>query len=533
LIQLPIDRCIALKMFITLKPGNYFQQFLISLFLTTLLNGLVVVPSTAQSQPFGQTGRSGVDGRSGRQGVSASEQAIQASQQLQTIDLSGTDGESGESASSGESAYQCQQPKETEVNLVGATGGNGGDGGVGGNGGNGGNATIYFQEPSQLKNVVLRNRGGRAGVGGNGGLAGEGCKCAQPRWAVSYCTWTLMAKPLQATAAPWAEVQQKLFRCSSDNYYNKEQYRPTVPQPDENYRYGWKYAGISRQTNFACEDGQHGEQGRRGVDGRTGFYGQVWLVQGDRIPTEQLAYSDRISQLVEKPILLLKNNWLEKTGLLSLLGNGSDVPNNYRLLQTVQGSFNVVWKAVKRPKELGDPEMKVAIAESGQLQFDIPGTLEYKLTQQPKQTLVTITDGIHPNRLGQFKFKGFDRFRDARNFSILDEGKLLPELKSTQLIISLYQDGFKVQEVSYPVTSQASSSDGVTVWDNLYKINLHDRFDSWLKAGQPAQYDIQIKQTTHAGAIYTSGMKINLIVNQVTPFPDVEYHPVSDQSASW
>jgi hypothetical protein len=460
---------------------------------------------------------------------------IRASQQLQTIDLSGTDGESGESAFSGESATQCRQPKNATANLWGAAGGNGGAGGVGGSGGNGGSATIYFQEPSQLKNVVLRNRGGRAGVGGKGGAAGEGCPCARPRWTLNYCTWTLMAQPLSATNAAWRPVQpmqQNAFRCSGDAYKDEHDYRPPVPKPNGNYRYGWKYVGLSRQASFTCQDGQRGQQGRNGANGRSSTDGQVWLVQGDRIPTEQLSYSDRVSRLVSKPIPLLKNNWLKKTGLRSLLGSGSDVPDPYHLLQTVRGSLNVVWKAPKPPEALGDPEIKAAIAASGQLHINVPGTLEVKQSQQPDQTTVVITGGIHPDRLGKFKFKGFDRFRDARNFTLLDEGKLLPELKATKLTISLYHDGSKAHELSYLLTPTASSPEGVTIWDNLYKINLRDRFDAWLQPGQQVQYDIQIEQTTRAGVNYTSGLKVKLIVDQLTPSPDVEYAPTSSQSSS-
>lgn len=85
---------------------------------------------------------------------------------------------------------------------------------------------------------------------------------------------------------------------------------------------------------------------------------------------------------------------MEKTGLRSLLGTGSDVRDSYRLLQTVQGAFKVAWQAPKRPQELGDPQMKAVISESGQLRFDIPGTLEYKLSKSQNQTVVAITGGI-------------------------------------------------------------------------------------------------------------------------------------------
>lgn len=501
------------------------QSFLKLLFITAMVNGISVNTVAAELEIFGQTGTDGVNGRSGRNGISASDQVIRASQQLQTIDLFGTDGESGESATSGENAFRCQQPKNVRTNVCGAKGGNGGDGGTGGNGGNGANATIYFESLSLLKNVLLRNGGGRAGLGGNAGQAGNGCNCTQPQWTLKYCTWALMSKPLKVADAKWKPIQQKVFRCSGDAFFDEQQNRPQPQNPDANFSYGWKYIGLSHQETFRCEDGQSGKWGSKGEDGQLGGYGQVWLVQGVEIPRERINFSDRISQITDKNIPLLKNNWLEKIGLKSLLGNGSDVVDSYRLLQTVQGVFKVTWQTPKRPQELGDPEIKAVITESGQLRFDIPGTLEYKLTNQNKQSLVTITGGINPKRLGGYRFKGFDRFRDARNFTLTDESTLLPELKAVNLTIRLYQNDSKVSEVNYPVALKPPYSNGLTVWnDSLYKINLGDRFDSFLQVGTPVKYDIQIDQITRSGATYTSGMKINFIVDKVTASPDIEYY---------
>ncbi|MFM6138850.1 MAG: hypothetical protein ACKPCP_32735, partial [Sphaerospermopsis kisseleviana] len=282
----------------------------------------------------------------------------------------------------------------------------------------------------------------------------------------------MMAQKINVANAPWTETQRKLFRCSGDAFYDEKENRPQPPASDANYRYGWKYIGLSRRKTFTCEDGQSGKRGRRGIDGQPGSYGQVWLVQGDNIPKELISYSDRVSLLVGKNIPLLKNNWLEKTGLRNLLGTGSDVRDSYRLLQTVQGSFQVAWQAAKRPQDLGDPEIKSVITKSGQLQFDIPGTLEYKLSKSQNQTVVAITGGIHPQRLGRFQFKGFDRFRDARNFTLLDEGKLLPDLKALKLTIILYQNDAKKSEISYALTPQPPYPQGLSVWGNLYKVNL-------------------------------------------------------------
>ena len=166
----------------------------------------------------------------------------------------------------------------------------------------------------------------------------------------------------------------------------------------------------------------------------------------------------------------------KKTGLRSLLGTGSDVRDRYRLLETVQSSFKVSWQIVKRPQDLGNPPLKAEITESGKLQFYIPGTLEYKLNNLQNQTEIAIIGGIHLKRLGRFKFKGFDRFPNPRNFTLLDEGKLLGELKTVKLTIILSQNNSKVSEMSYPLVPHRPYPH----WADAYQINLGDRFDSWL-----------------------------------------------------
>ncbi|MBD2649840.1 hypothetical protein H6G92_27105 [Nostoc foliaceum FACHB-393] len=207
-------------------------------------------------------------------------------------------------------------------------------------------------------------------------------------------------------------------------------------------------------------------------------------------------------------------------GLQSLLGTGSDVRDSYRLLETVQSSFKVSWQTVKRPQDLGDPPLKAEITELGKLQFYIPGTLEYKLNNLPTKTEIAITGGIHPKRLGRFKFKGSDRGSDPRNFTLLDEGKLLGELKAVKLTIILSQNNSKMSEISYPLVPHQTYPH----WADAYEINLGNRFDSWLQPGQPVEYEIRIEQTTRAGVTYTSGMKIGFVAGKVNHSPNIQYY---------
>jgi hypothetical protein len=332
-----------------------------------------------------------------------------------------------------------------------------------------------------------------------------------------------MSQAINVPDAPWTEVKRKQFRCSGDSFYDDHHNRPRPPQQTETHRYGWKYAGVSHQSTYRCDHGQIGQKGRPGVNGRDGTYGQVWLVKGDNIPSERISYSDRPSNLSGKTISLLKNNWLEKTGLSSLLAPGSDMTNSYRLLQTVRGNFKVVWQTKKTFAQLGDPAIKGTIATSGNIDLDIPGTLEYQVTGSPQQRIITVTGGIDPNRLGKLKFEGFDRFVDPRNFTLLDESNLISELKGIKVTVGVSNPDLGDRQASYAVTPKFLKSTGLSVQGRLYKINLGDEFESLVQPGQRVQYTIQIDQITRAGVAYTSTMKLNYVVGRVDFAPQVEY----------
>lgn len=507
--------------------GSITGKIALKFSLVALLLGIFTAVNVyAQAQFFGVLGRSGVDGRFGRNGLSGQEQVIKAGDRAITYDLTGGDGEDGENAVLGENASQCLQPLESTFNLVGAQGGNGGNGGNGGSGGNGGNATIYFAELAQLKNVTLKNSGGRPRRGGLGAQGGAGCTCQQFSWEINYCVYELRSQPLKEPNAPWSAVRQTTDRCSGNYLADKLLQFPSTSQ-DKIYRYRWEFVGQDRQDRFTCENGAQGQNGKNGSDGISGAYGRIWLVKGTSIPPEKLTHAEKVSTLSSKSIPFIKNNWLEKNGLRQILASGSNVSDSYLLLETKRRSLNVVWSTTKSYADLGDPTIEAAIVPSGKLDLTIPGTLESFTEEQSDATIVKIVNGIHPNRLQQFKFKGFYLFKDPSKVYLEDRGNLLNEIKQVEVTVALYdrngnQLGTKLKELTYAIAPNFQTPKGISIANNSYTIDFGDSLNTWLKPDKQMAYTFSIRQTTKAGETYDSGLKVKFVVGKISTNPEVE-----------
>lgn len=499
------------------------RKILALLLLSSVISSAFIQPANAKTKIFGVMGRNASNGRSGRNGLPGKDISIKASEQFKSFDISGSKGRNGKLGYPGENASNCQQPEKVRYNLQGSKGGNGGNGGNGGSGGNGGNAVIYFQNTAQLKNIVLNNSGGRGGMGGKGGRGGKGCQATNKNWYTYSCIWALKQKQKQVPDARWTEVTRKHFPCSGDSLFDEQNHRPKPRRENSQYRYGWKYIGVGRKFQYIAKSGKNGHDGSNGKKGASGNYGQVLLVKGETIPQEKINYSNRLSSINGKTIQLLKNNWLKKNSLRQFLGENSDIPSTYKLLQTVRNSFSVDWKTEKSFTELGNPSINVSINSDGNLDFNIPDTLEYQKMIQPDKTTINIVGGIDPNRLKKFKFRGFDRFRDTRNFAVLDEGDLLKEIKGLIINIKL-SNGNRSKDISYTITSSNPETKGLKVWGNLYKFQLGEEFESLLQPGQEITYNIKMTQITKSGGYYTSGMQVKQVVNRVIPQPYIKYY---------
>jgi hypothetical protein len=491
----------------------------------TLLTGLIASNAIAY-ETFGRDGRDGTSGRSGRSGTSGTDQLIRATNTPQTINLSGSDGEDGEAAATGEDATDCYQPRDVNHDLRGAQGGDGGNGGDGGHGGNGGSVTIFYDNLAQLQNLQLNNQGGRGGRGGRSGQAGRGCTPTESYWTIARCDWALMRRALGDPNAPWQEIERRHQDC------DRRHDRPRHDRKSTTHEFRWEDRGIIRHDRYQAYAGADGTPGRDGQDGRMGQFGNVSLVPGDRIPTEALTHSSPIAAINGQPINLLKNNWLNQTGLRQHLAGSANVPDHYQQLQTVRNQFQVDWQTSKSFALLGDPTISSSIDAAGNLDFDLPGHLEYRQTREAvdqrsgtaPRTRIAIVNGIAPDRLKQVKFRGFEQFQDARNFALIDNGKLLKEITGMTVTVTV-SDAEQTIEDHYNITDRNGNvvaSNNIVGLGDIYKIQLSEKFTPLLQSGKPLTYNLLIQQTTRSKAHYQSQIRVKQVVDQVT-FPKVEY----------
>jgi hypothetical protein len=495
------------------------QLAITSLIFTSLGIASFAPSAIARTESFGTPGRSGFSGRSGRDGSSAANQDIRLGNAPVQINLMGGDGDSGEDATAGENASNCWQPQNSAYHLRGANGGDGGQGGHGGNGGNGGSSTIFFETIGQLRNLQLYNAGGRGGRGGRGGQAGRGCYPERSSWTIDRCEWALLRRPKDQPTAPWAEHERHHLDCADGH----ERHRPDRRQ-GKTFEYTWEYRGISGHSHYQAEAGHDGNAGRNGSDGSQGQSGNVYLVMGDQIPTENLSYYNPIATAIGQPINLLKNNWRSETGLRQLVAPGSNVRDDYQMLHTVRHQLSVDWKAPQSFAAMGNPMISTAIDGNGDLSIEIPGHLEFRQVHEGDRTKLTVINGVAPDRLRQVKFYGFEQFQNARNFSLIDHAKLLKEIARMEIQVSVSGQGNTITD-AYTISSTngaINASANITTIADVYKIQLSEKFTPLLQPGNMLTYDISIRQVTRSGAQYDTRIRVKQAVDQVT-FPKVEY----------
>ncbi|MEL6162714.1 MAG: hypothetical protein AAFR37_02760 [Cyanobacteria bacterium J06628_3] len=479
-----------------------------------------IIASRYKTKVFGRQGRSGRDGRNGVFGNSGKNIRIVVDGTAANYDVSGSNGSNGTDGNFGENASSCRAPRRRPpYSLRGASGGDGGDGGDGGNGGNGGNATIFYQNLADLKKITLNNSGGEGGSPGRSAEGGDGCNCKRTEWKVNYCQWNLYKKNRNEKDAKWIFDSKKRVACTGVKRVDERENYPSPPKHSNIWAYRWEYKGVYNTQRYTCSNGNRGNSGSNGSRGRNGSYGKVILVPRSDIPEEKTSYQGQISQLLGKNIELVKNIWVKKKGLPSLLNAASDVPETYTYLQeTARPKYKIAWNASSTPADLGvsDTEIGAAIKvenAKARIDFKVPGTLEYRQTKDKDVDIISIAGGFSPSRIKSFEIENISGNGKDIKLNLIDKGDVRKLLQASSIQVALktkqsasgeLKDNYEFRhKMTFQIPPTQSPSTGAIVSNNRYSLDIGSFFYPWLKPGYNTQFDVEITQKTKSGAVYT------------------------------
>jgi len=507
------------------------KKYLLALTLSSLTLPLVIpsVSLNAIAQTtFGQTGQEGDRGRNGRDGRDGQALKIVVDGKPTTYDLSGTGGEDGEDGRSGRAASSCEPPHRPEYSIVGASGGRGGDGGNGGRGGIGGDANIFYTDSAALQLLEIRNSGGRGGRSGRSATGGAGCSCREPEWQIQYCTIQTDRRPVfeansqdrkNMTWQAHSTETRLCGRSSSEWRSDYDSYLRETEYVQGNWQYRRFNKGVSRTDEYTCRNGRNGDAGADGRNGETGSYGKITLIPRLDIPVEITSDRTPLSTAIGRKVGLVKNIWVERSGLSRLLRPSSDVPDQYTYLKdTARLFYQYEWAAQETPAALGVDRVEVGASvnvrnETAEIEYQLPGTLEYQLTSGNNLQIIKITGGFNPNRVSAFQLQSISGVGTENQVIISDRGNVRELLRDTEIEVkclskqsatgAVANDYLSRRSITFKVPPQKPSTEGAIVNGSTYTLPVGRYCSPWLKANYDVTYQLAVKQTTKMGAKYS------------------------------
>ncbi len=499
---------------------------------------LVSFSAIAQSN-FGRSGEDGNRGRDGRNGRDGQDIKIVSDGKPAAYNLTGTIGEDAEDGTVGRSASSCEQPRRTQFSLIGASGGSGGVGGNGGNGGRGGNATIFYTDIASLQMIEIRNNGGRGGRNGRGALGGKGCECQETSWTITTCTAEIERRPAKDPNALWQHYSRESRVCSTsgDNFGENlltsllSNVLSSSKEPNSDGK--WIYRSKKEQSSsasYSCQSGRDGLTSNNGIEGKTGSYGQITLVPRLDIPVEITSDRTPLGNAIGKKVGLIKNIWVERSGLTRLLRASSDVPDRYTYLKdTARLFYRFDWAAKETPVALGVDRVEIGAKvnvrnENAELEYQLPGTLEYQVIPENNLQVVKITGGFNPDRVSSFQLQKISGVGTDNLLILSDRGNVRELLKDTQIEVECFSkqsatgvvagDYVKRRKVTFKIPPKLEPSEGAKVNGNTYTLPVGRYCSPWLKADYNAAYGIVINQTTKSGAKYNQSIDKAFVVGK-------------------
>ncbi len=507
------------------------KLLILALPIALLILPLVSASAIAQTT-FGRSGQDGDRGREGRAGRDGQDIKIVIDGKPAAYDLSGAMGEDAEDGTAGRSANSCEQPYRPEYSLIGASGGRGGEGGNGGRGGNGGNATIFYTDMAMLQQLEIRNGGGKGGRNGRGAIGGKGCGCQEVEWRVKYCNFETERRPYNDAKAAWQYYSRETRLCerASNGFDFGSDHSKVSEYRKDDWLYRRTNQGVSHSASYSCQSGRDGGTSDNGRNGATGKYGQITLVPRLDIPAEIESDRTTIASAIGKKVGLVKNIWVEKSGLARLLRASSDVTDTYTYLQdTARLFYRVDWAATDSPTALGVDRTEISSKVNVQkaiatIQYQIPGTLEYQVIAEPNLQVVKITGGFDPSRISSLQVQTISGVGTENQLILRDRGNVRELLKETNIevqclskesatnvISSVYE---KRRSITFKIPPKAEPTNGAIATGNTYTLPVGRYCSPWLRADNNAAYQIAIKQTTKSGAVYDQSIDKSFVVGK-------------------
>ncbi|WP_103667277.1 hypothetical protein [Pseudanabaena sp. BC1403] len=499
---------------------------------------LVSFSAIAQNT-FGLTGEDGNRGRDGRNGRDGQDIKIVGDGKPAAYNLTGTIGEDAEDGIAGRSASSCEQPRRPQFSLIGASGGSGGIGGNGGNGGRGGNATIFYTDIAALQMLEIRNNGGKGGRNGRGALGGKGCDCQETSWTITTCTTEIERRSAKDANADWQHYSSHSRVCSTSggefisdvvgNILQNTFSSSKTPSDDGN----WVYRSRKEQSSsasYSCQSGRDGLTSNNGLEGKTGTYGKITLVPRLDIPAEITSDRTALGVAIGKKVGLIKNIWVERSGLTRILRASSDVPDTYTYLKdTARLFYRFDWAAKETPAALGVDRVEIGakvnvLNENAELEYQLPGTLEYQVIPENNLQVVKITGGFNPDRVSSFQLQKISGVGTDNQLILSDRGNVRELLKETQIEVECFSkqsatgvvagDYVKRRKVTFKIPPKLEPNEGAKVNGNSYTLPVGRYCSPWLKADYNAAYGIVINQTTKSGAKYNQSIDSAFVVGK-------------------
>ena len=265
-----------------------------------------------------------------------------------------------------------------------SNGSSGLSGSNGGNGGNGGDLTIYYQNRSDLRQVLVDSSPGRGGSGGRGSRGTRGCECPVSSWKVNDKTYT-------------------------------------------------------------CKSGHRGSRGSNGSYGRNGTMGQLRLIAGkNAIAGDNPLYAAPLSTISSQTIPLTLNRWSKQSGALGLLQVNSKISDEYlEYRDRLEKTATVKWNAKSGLNEYGTQPTTVRLQENGEVGFEFKDLELWSVVEQidtSKGAAININAVVHQRDVTKLTAGISDKRDRDFTLALIDSGAK-SDLVGTQFSVKVKMGG--------------------------------------------------------------------------------------------